>query len=244
MNPDPKKFYNERMPHKLGADYEHARWHANAFQEAQYAMMQEVMRSSVIPLAKDARRILEVGPGSGTWTKFLLKANETAEYTLLDISAEMLSRAQASLPHSSPVSYVENDFLAYESAEKFDLIFSSRALEYIPDKPAAVRKIASLLLPNGTAVIITKMPKPFFEKVSGRKTPDLHTGQIAPPGLIRLFQENGLRLRLVRIATATLPGFKSPFLNRITHQLLSGLPLIAPFRIFAESYIIVASKPS
>lgn len=242
MKPDPKTFYNERMPQKLGDNYEHARWHSNSFQKAQYAMMQDVMRRVVL-CAKNAKRILEVGPGPGTWTEFLLDGNKEAAYTLVDISAEMLQRAQANLPHGFSISYVESDFLQFQSSESFDFIFSSRALEYVSDKPAAVAKIALLLALGGSVAIITKMPKPFLQKVTGTKSSELHSGQIAPAALIRLFQKNGLQVEMLRVATATLPGFKSAFLNTLTYRILSSVPLLSPLSIFAESYVVIAKKP-
>lgn len=239
---DPKAFYNERMPEKLGADYEHARWHSNTFQEAQYAMMQRVMKRYVMPFIRSAKTVLEIGPGAGTWTKFLLKANPEAEYTLVDISTEMLARARANLPQETPVVFIESDVLSFEPRTQFDVVFSSRALEYMPDKPAAVRKIASLVRPGGTALIITKMPKAFAERISGRKPSDFHAGRIAPAELISLFQKEHFTLIALRMATSTVPGFQSVFLNRLFFSIFSHVPLLSPLGIFAESYIAVLKK--
>lgn len=239
---DPKRFYNEQMPQKLGSDYEHARWHSNPFQKAQYGMMREVMRNLALPQAEGARSILEVGPGPGTWTRFFLESNPDARYTLVDISAEMLARAQANLPNGFSISFVESDFLAFAPAEPFDIVFSSRAIEYMPDKVAVAKKIASLLAPSGKAILITKMPKKFFDSVLGRKSSDLHQGQITPQELAKLLRAVGLRVAQIRIATATVPGLKSAFLNRLAFRLLSHIPLIAPLTFFAESYVIIAER--
>ena len=239
---DPKRFYNEEMPQKLGEDYERARWHSNAFQESQYGMMRDVMRRVVLPRVSGAGTVLEVGPGQGTWTRFLFEASPTARYTLVDISAEMLARAQANLPHGFPVSFIESDFLAFNPPERFDALLSSRAIEYMPDKAAVAAKIASLLAPGGRAILITKMPKRFFDSLSGRKLSELHQGQIAPSALARFLTDAGLRVSEVRMATATVPGFKSAFLNRLAFSLLSRLPLTPLTAPFAESYAVVAER--
>jgi ubiquinone/menaquinone biosynthesis C-methylase UbiE len=242
-HPDPKTFYNEKMPGKLGTDYEEARWHSNDFLEAQYEMMLEAMRDSVLPHMYGKKRILEVGPGQGTWTKLLLKAAPNANFTLVDISAEMLSRAKNNLPSGHTISFLESDFLAF-SQGTYDFFFSSRAIEYMPNKAGAVAKIGNLLEKGGIAVVITKMPKPFLTKLSGREVSSLHSGQIFPQELIRLFQSNGFRLKRLRLATATLPGFNSAILNRVVYKILSKIPLLSPLSLFAESYIVVFEKTS
>jgi len=243
MNLDPKTFYNERMPNKLGKDYEHARWHSNAFQEAQYRMMIDVMRRLAVSVVKDAKTVLEIGPGAATWTKFLLEANMQAHYTLVDISAEMLSRAKAAIPSSARVSFVEADLLTYEPGTRFDVIFSSRAVEYVSNKNSIAAKLTSLLAPDGTLVIITKMPKKFFNTLAGRRLSELHAGQVSPGMFTTLLKKSGLTISMVRMATATVPVFKSPLLNQVAFQLFSRLPLIWPLSVFAESYIVIAKNP-
>ena len=48
-------------------------------------MMRAVMRRLVAPRVRGAHAILEVGPGQGTWTRFLFETNQDARYTLVDI---------------------------------------------------------------------------------------------------------------------------------------------------------------
>jgi ubiquinone/menaquinone biosynthesis C-methylase UbiE len=231
------------MPQKLGGDYEHARWRANPLLSAQYRMMTDVLNRLVVPIVRRALRVLEVGPGPGTWTKILLEANPEAKYTLVDISREMLAQAREGLASHTDVTFVESDLLAFESSQPFDLFFSSRAIEYMPDKRAAARKIASLLAPGAHGAIITKMPKPFFDQVRGRKVATLHTGQIAPCDLAFILEHSGLIVEKIRIATATLPGFGSAHANSWVYMLLKHSPLFFPFTLFAESYLIMFRKP-
>ena len=230
------------MPDKFGSDYESARWHANPLLAAQYQMMTDALNRLVIPIARRASRVLEVGPGPGTWTKLLLKANPGAEYTLVDISKEMLAQAREGLVAHKNVTFVESDLLAFESSQLFDFFFSSRAIEYMPDKRVAVEKIASLLVPGAQGAIVTKMPKPFFNRVHGRAVSALHTGQILPRTLVRLLERSGCVVENVRIATATLPGFGSARANGWIYKLLKYVPLFFPFTLFAESYLITFRK--
>lgn len=240
--PDPKRFYDQTMPDKLGMDYEAARWKANPLLAAQYEMLRQQVGTWAKKHAPNAGRILEVGPGPGTWTKMLLAENPHASYTLVDISSEMLAQAKEALASYPNVSFVESDLAAFTNDEPFDLFFSSRAIEYMPDKELICRRIASLLTPGGEGAIVTKMPKPFFERLRGTSVASLHSGQIGPRALTRLLAEAGLTVTGVRVATATVPGVRSAAFNRFAFALLSRLPLIAPLRIFAESYLVTFTK--
>ena len=239
---DPKSFYDRTMPEKFGGDYESARWAANPLLRAQYQMLADAVHRQVCPLVAPAARVLETGPGPGTWTKLLLEANPSARYTLVDISHEMLSRAQGALADRTNIDFVESDLLAYESSDPYDFFFSSRAIEYMPDKATAARKIASLLAPGATGAVITKMPKAFFDRVRGR-TSALHVGQIAPDDLVCLLERAGLIVERVRIATATFPGIGSATLNNFVYRLLKQVPLFFPLSLFAESYLVTFRKP-
>jgi ubiquinone/menaquinone biosynthesis C-methylase UbiE len=241
--PDPKAFYNEVMPSKIGTDYEHARWHSSSLLSAQYWMMQDVLNRWVLPGAQQAGEIVEVGPGPGVWTKVLLGANPSAHYTLVDISREMLSRAREALAGRTNIEFLETDFLALESKQPFDFFFSSRAIEYMPDKKAVVQKISSLLSPGARGALITKMPKPLFDFVRGRSSRAFHSAQISPRALIALCLENGLVVENVRVATATVPFFGFAGLNKIVYQLLRYIPLFFPLSLFVESYVVTFRKP-
>lgn len=242
--PDPKYFYNEEAPHKLGSDYEFARWRSSALLVEQHRMMVNVLSQVVAPCMRGASRVLELGPGPGTWTKFLLKANPTATYTLVDISHKMLSLARTSLaPTGKEIGFVESDFLEFQVSQSYDFFFSSRAIEYIEDKTAAVKKIATLLAPGASGVIITKMPKPLFDRIRGR-TRALHGAQVFPQTLVDMLEQTGLIVDSVRLATATVPVLGSARANFWAYRLFKNLTFILPVKLFAESYLVVFRKPA
>ena len=241
--PDPKSFYNETMPRRTRGAYERARWRANPLLSAQYRMLSDTLARFVLPDARRARRILEVGPGPGTWTKLVLESNPGARYTLVDISGEMLAQAKENLEDYTNIVFHESDILSFEASEKYDFFFSSRAIEYMPDKRAAARKNTSLLAPGGRGVLITKMPKPFFDFIRGRAPRALHGAQIGPTALTRLMREEGIIVENIRIATVTVPLIGSALLNEWAYALLRSFPLFFPCMLFAESYLITFRKP-
>lgn len=241
--PNPKEFYNSVMSSKLGENYEATRWKKTPLLAAQYRMMTDVLNRLIIPNVRQVRRVLEVGPGPGTWTKLLFEANPAAQYTLVDISREMLAQAREALAGRANVAFVESDLLAFESPQPFDFFFSSRAIEYMPDKHAAMRKIASLLAPGAFGAIITKMPKPFFDRLRGRPFRALHGAQIDPAALARLLDGNGLVVEKINIATATMPFIGSAAFNEFAYRFLKHFLLFFPFTLFAESYLVTFRKP-
>lgn len=241
--PNPKEFYDTVMIGKLGKNYEFARWGATSLQNAQYDMTAQTVRQYVFPVLKDAAHILEVGPGPGTWTKFLLEANPRATFTLVDISATMLAQARNLLAQSVGITFIESDLLRFSADEKFDGFFSSRAIEYMPDKTAAAVAISSLLSRGAYGAVITKTPKYFFDRLRGRKVADLHRGQVTSCELTNALRTAGLEIIGVHAATATVPLVGSAFLNRIVFQLIRRLPMFYPLTILTESYCVVFKKP-
>lgn len=241
--PDPKSFYNETMPRKTGGDYEHARWRTNRILAAQYGMMTDLLHRLVEPKIQQATSILEVGPGPGTWTELLLAANDQASYTLVDISREMLAQAQEKLGGRTNVSLIESDLISFEASQQYEYFFSSRAIEYMSDKRKVCEKISHLLAPGASGAIITKMPKPIFDRLRGRSVSSLHGAQIAPQALVRLLAGTGLVVEGVHIATATMPLIGSASLNELVYWSLKRLSLFFPLSLFAESYIVTFRKP-
>jgi len=236
---DPKSFYNKQMPEKQGADYEHARWHANSLVHAQYKMMCSLFDTHIA--VSSCKNILEIGPGPGTWTKMLQKQAPAAKLTLLDISSEMLLRAKNNLAGSKRVTFIEGDFIEKDIRDLFDCVFSSRAIEYMEDKEALVQKLWDITLPGAQVVLITKTPKPLLNALRGRNLSKLHQGQVSPDKLIKLLGAQGFVLEKLRVATATLPGLSIPFLNTIVFALTKHLPLLP---VLSESYIVICKKPS
>ena len=236
---DPKKFYDTVMPKKYGTDYEVARWKNDPLHHAQYWMMERVMKRFVLPHASSPLRILEIGPGPGTWTKYLLGVAPEASFTLVDISETMLAQAKESL--SGNIEFVESDWVSFAPADTYDFFFSSRAFEYVDDKRAALGVVSRALEVGKRGALITKTPKPLFNWLRGRSS-SLHQGQVSPATLVRLCREVGLRVHATHLATATVPLLRIPWLNKIIFSLFSRMPFVFPFTLLSESYVVAFEK--
>ncbi len=243
-NEDVKAFYNERMPEKFGDDYEYERWFKDPIRKAGYDLTKGAIERHVTGDATlDPARILELGPGAGTWTKLLLARFPDAYVDLLDISGEMLARAKAALGAKERVRYITSDIMQWTPEGKYDYFFSSRVVEYIDDKKGFCSKVFSMLEPGGRGFLITKMPHYERERFLGRKTSDFHSGQIAP-GALRdeLLAEGFIDVDCYPVTTS-IPLLRSAVLNRLFGGLFARFTVGPVSMFFAESYCVLFRKP-
>lgn len=243
-NKDAKTFYNNVMPEKFGSNYEHDRWFKNPIQETGYKLTRDAITRHVL---KDDSlnpvRILELGPGAGTWTKLLIKHFLDAYFDLLDISKEMLARAKQVLGHEERVRYIESDILLWAPEGKYDYFFSSRVLEYIDDKKKFCKKIFSALEPGGRGFLITKMPHYERERFLGRRSSEFHKGQIAPVALRGELLAAGFIDVDCYPVTISIPLLHSARINLAVGKFFARFTLGPVSMFFAESYCVLFRKP-
>lgn len=118
---------------------------------------------------KEARAILELGPGDGAFTRGLLDADPNLKATLIDASPEMINAARETLSGtgaefiiSSFEELIENDPLA---GREFDFVVSSLAIHHMSteSKPAFYKYIFDHLRPGGAFFNIDAVKSPCEE---------------------------------------------------------------------------------
>lgn len=104
---------------------------------------------------RDGEHILDLACGTGVVTREVSKIlGAPGSLTGVDHSAEMLSVARSLADtHAGDVDWVEAEagHLPFDD-DRFDLAFCQQALQFFPDKPAALRELRRVLKPNGRAV--------------------------------------------------------------------------------------------
>jgi SAM-dependent methyltransferase len=241
-----RAFYNDVMPAKFGDDYEYRRWFSTPLLRAGYMQTKTAIDRHVLHVPSlDPSRILELGPGAGTWTKLLAKRFPDAYIDLLDISSEMLRRASRSLEgHHDHISLIESDILDFENKGSYDFFFSSRVLEYIEDKESFAKKIHALLSPGGKGFLITKMPHYGRQRLLGRMNSKLHEGQIAPQEFKALLSRAGFIDIDCYPVTISVPVLHSPRANFFLGNRLAPRRITHTSSFFAESYAVKFTKPN
>src|SRR3989344_2221644 len=116
-----KNWYNTVIPERDGEGaYEYDRWFKNPIQEAGYKLTRGAVRRHVLgDESLNPVRVLELGPGAGTWTKLLLARFPDAYFDLLDISEEMLARAKAALGAKEHIRYITSDVMQWTPEVKY-----------------------------------------------------------------------------------------------------------------------------
>lgn len=234
-------FYETLSVKETGGNYEKKRWET-PLGKVHFASTKKVVQDIAIPFANGAQTFTEVGPGPGTWTSLLLSAFPNASFTLVDISEEMLSQARNVLPLDRAITYAHTDLLKYESTAPSDFFFSSRAIEYIEDKPSALKKVSQILAPNGRGFIITKCAHPWRDRLRGRVLAERHKHQTTPRTLVSQLREAGFSVQKVGVAAVTIPLIHNTALTAFVTTVVQKLPAALVPWFLVESFWVAFKK--
>lgn len=82
---------------------------------------------------KKSPKILDLGAGTGLLTKYLFEKFPAAEFTLIDLSEEMLKIAKNRFKESESFEYIVADYSQYYFDDNFDIIISSLSIHHLED---------------------------------------------------------------------------------------------------------------
>ncbi len=109
-----------------------------------------------------ARRILEVGCGTGHVTELLRRANPGATLVALDLEASLLQRARTRLGRDAGVHFVAADGEAF-SGGSYDLIVSNSVFQWFARPGETMREYYRMLRPGGCLAFAILGPATFRE---------------------------------------------------------------------------------
>lgn len=97
-------------------------------------------------------RILDVGGGTGNFSKLLLSTFPNAKLTFLEPSSEMMEIAKGKL-YNYKVDFLNNVFEEFQIAKKFDLIICIHALYLMPMSIKLVPKFREMMHHNSILMV-------------------------------------------------------------------------------------------
>ncbi len=90
--------------------------------------------------------VLDLGCGTGFVAEAVHKIWPSTQVTAVDASAAMLENARRKIPNAR---FIQADAAALDIEQKFDLVFSSMMLHWLPDPREALRRWRAFLKPDG-----------------------------------------------------------------------------------------------
>lgn len=97
--------------------------------------------------------MLDVGCGTGELTKALHLAHDLPRTVGIDSSANMLEEADAAAQTTRGLAFHHADVESFKPAEKFDLVFSNAALQWVPEHEALFQLMRTWLKPGGQLAV-------------------------------------------------------------------------------------------
>jgi trans-aconitate 2-methyltransferase len=97
-----------------------------------------------------AKSVVDIGCGPGNSTRVLRERWPQAHITGLDSSPQMIAKARADFPQET---WILADAATWETEDRYDLVFSNAALQWIPGHEALVNKLFRLLNPGGALAV-------------------------------------------------------------------------------------------
>lgn len=144
---------------------------ARAFDEAEgydgaakiQAVVAARLAARIAGEASAARRILEVGCGTGLLTAALHRPGPDGLFLATDIAPGMVRRCRARFAGATNLRFVAMDAERPCLAPGFDLVASSLAAQWFADLPGTLERLAALLKPGGLLAVATLSSGTFAE---------------------------------------------------------------------------------
>lgn len=96
--------------------------------------------------------ILEIGCGTGNFTKILVEKYPYSKIVAVDISEEMIEVAREKVSQRKNINFIVADIENFLPFEKFELITSNATLQWLDDLGSFLPKIIHYLTENGRVV--------------------------------------------------------------------------------------------
>lgn len=157
-------------------------------------------------------RAVDLGCGTGELTVELHRATGASRTIGVDSSSAMLERASSLT--APAVSFVTGDIANWEPKGPVNIVFANASLQWLPDHPSLLRRLADWLEPAGqlavqvpanadhpSHVVLDEVAheEPFFSAMDGAPPGDVVRGVLKPEDYATLLDQLGFSSQHVRL---------------------------------------------
>ena len=107
-----------------------------------------------MPFLKEGMDVLDVGCGTGAITRGIAERVRTGRIVGIDVSKDLVSQGKENHKDIRNLTLEVQDIFEYPPSEKFDLVTSSRTLQWLSNPEEALIKMKELLKPGGMISIL------------------------------------------------------------------------------------------
>lgn len=159
-----------------------------------HAELQRAVAARLARLLPDlaAPRVLELGCGTGLFSRHLVARYPAGTFTFSDVAPPMLEQCRQALPPSERVRFKVIDAGRLDGEGEFDLVALSMTLHWLPDPLAALERLRGLLSPKGALLYATLGSACFTEWRDVLDRQALPSGLVEMPALPGLVAEERL----------------------------------------------------
>ena len=175
--------------------------HAKTYDQYAVVQRQAAKKLAVLIPRQNIRSILEIGCGTGLFTKYLLNKYPRAKISAVDFSPAMLKAARQAIP-SSRVKFILADAQTITPKKKFDLICSNACLHWLDNPSRAIKQYWGELAPGGHLLFSAFGPQTYRELQAALRMAFGQTHQISAGRFLNKKQWHKQLRRLSSGATA------------------------------------------
>jgi malonyl-CoA O-methyltransferase len=126
---------------------------ANHYQEnavVQYQAAKEL--SKLFSISRCPKSILDLGCGTGFFTRETAEVFPEANIMALDVSSGMIETAKEYSKEFNSIEFIVENFWQFNPAKEFDLVVSNAAMQWFGDLTLVCDRVKKFLAPNGLFV--------------------------------------------------------------------------------------------
>lgn len=108
----------------------------------------------LVEVNENNANILDMGAGTGLLTYYILQKFRNVNYTLIDLSEEMLKISRQRFEHINNIEYIIDDYTNYDYTKQYNAIVSALSIHHLTsnDKQNVYNKAYSILKDGGVFI--------------------------------------------------------------------------------------------